>query len=137
MGRDFQQHGLCLLGIRCQRDLERQGQDAGSTAQRRVLDAGRDELGVRDDHGRAIAQADVGGADADAFDVTARAGDFDHIADANGAFHHQDYTGDEVLHDGLQAETDTDRECADHPGQVLDRDPAMDRMPRPTRIQAQ
>ena len=49
--------------------------------------------------------------------------DLDHVAFADGAFDQQDDAGHEVLHDGLQAETDADGQGAGDDGKARQVDP--------------
>ena len=70
----------------------------------------RDEVGVRHDQCRAIRCLDLGGADVDAADIAFSIAHHHEIADADRALPQQDQPGDEVVDDGLQAETDTDRQ---------------------------
>src|SRR3546814_6957834 len=71
-------------------------------------------------HGGAVPHLDLGGAHVDAADVALDvAAQADPVAHFHRPLDQQDQAGDEVLHDRLQAETDTDRQRADDPGDAL------------------
>ncbi|MNL24587.1 hypothetical protein D3C87_1460300 [compost metagenome] len=67
------------------------------------------EFRVRHDHGRAVAHLNFGGAHVDAQDVAFDAAQRHPIAHFHRPFGQQDQARHEVLHHGLQAETDTHR----------------------------
>ena len=116
----FEQQVAHLLGIGVQRERQHQRRDAlRAVAHRHVAQVLRDQLRVRHDHGRAVAELDLGRAHVDAANVAFDARDADHVAHLHRALGQQDQPRHEVLHDLLQAETDTHRQRTDDPREVV------------------
>jgi len=86
---------------------------------RPVLDDTGDEFGVRNDHARPVERLDLRCPHTNASHPSLFALDHDRVADADRPLRQQDEAGYEVLYDGLQPKSDTDRKGAGNQGDLL------------------
>ena len=78
----------------------------------------RDELGVGHDHRGAVGHLDFRGSHVDPTDVPLDPRQAHPVPHLDRTLSEQDQARDKVLHDLLQAKTDTHRQGADHPGEA-------------------
>ncbi len=77
-----------------------------------------DQVGIRNDHRGAREGLDFGRTHIDATDIPLAVADHYPVADLDRPLDQQDQAGDEIVHDILQAETDTDRQCTGDDRQI-------------------
>ena len=107
---DLAQDILDLLRVAAIGDTDGDDDPADLVVTRPVGHRLADQVAVRDDHLGLVEGLDQRGADRDLLDDALLAAGADPIADADRTFDQQDDPADEVRHDVLQAETDTDRQ---------------------------
>ncbi len=100
-------HDPLRIGIIGNGDRDFSAHDA--VAVRPVTNGGIDEFGIRHDDRLAAEGLDFRGAHRKPLDRALGRAGHHPVANLEGALHQQDEAGDEVRHDILQAETDTDR----------------------------
>ena len=106
-GVQAQQHLAQLDDIGVQRHGKCNRDAAHGAVHGQVLHGLGDELGVRHDDGGFVIGLNLGGAHADAADVTHLVSNAHTVAQLDGALGQQNQAGNKVLRNGLQTKTDT------------------------------
>jgi hypothetical protein len=101
---------LGLVRVVRLRDAQRNVKADPVAAEAPVRHRARDEFRVRHDQMDVVVRADDGRAGSDLDDVAHHLVDLDPVADHHGPLEQDDDSGDEVLHDVLEAEADPDAE---------------------------
>ena len=101
-----------LIDVAFVSDVDRDDDASDAIVVDPVLDDAADEVGVGNDQTAAVEGLDLGRARVDRANEPLIGSHHHQVADADGALPQQDEAGDEIVGDGLQAETDTDRQAA-------------------------